>query len=164
MSKVKLNPGLIGIVLLTSLFAGWETLLIVTALILIFCEVDDKIKSLIVKVVAFFAGLALVTMAWNLIVNGINVIFTGIDDFINIINSYLGYGNQVNVASFNSYLVNPIKYVLDIADKVMQFLFTFVKFAFIVAVLNNKPAKENFVMKKVNQFVDKAVSYVNSLG
>ena len=31
MSKVKLNPGLIGIVLLTSLFAGWETLLIVTA-------------------------------------------------------------------------------------------------------------------------------------
>ena len=38
MNKFKISSGLAAVVLLVSLFAGWSTLLLVTVLMLLFCE------------------------------------------------------------------------------------------------------------------------------
>ena len=50
MSKLKIKSGLIGILLLAGLFAGWEALLIITVLILLFCEINENIKKVIISV------------------------------------------------------------------------------------------------------------------
>ena len=48
MNKLKINNGLAAIILLASLFAGWQTLLLAVILMLIFCEVNDKVRNLMV--------------------------------------------------------------------------------------------------------------------
>lgn len=163
MNKLKINPGLAGIILLACLFSGWQTLLLVVILMLLFCEVDDKIKSVIIKVVTFFAAYTIVTMAWDLIMTGIDVVFKTIDTILNTINSFLDYTDQIDFSALKNYFLTPLSNLVGIADNVVSFLFLVVKFAFIVATIQNKPTKENIVSKKINEFVTKIVNYINGL-
>ena len=66
MNKLKINNGLAAIILLASLFAGWQTLLLAVILMLIFCEVNDKVRNLMVNVIAFLVGLTLISFACQL--------------------------------------------------------------------------------------------------
>ena len=60
MNKLKINNSLAAIILVAALFAGWQTMLLVVLLMLIFCELDDKIKNLATTVIAFLVGLTLI--------------------------------------------------------------------------------------------------------
>ena len=74
MGKVKINNNLAALMLVASIFAGWGTLMIVTILMIIFCDLNDKIKPLIIKVVSFMAGITLILLGWDLVSNGIDLI------------------------------------------------------------------------------------------
>lgn len=163
MSKVKINPGLAAVMLVASLFAGWGTLLMVTVLMLIFCDMEDKVKSVIVRVVSFYIGLTLLSMAWGLIYDGIDLVIDAIAKLVDTINSYLTYPNIIDITKLKAYLFTPVSNIADIANSVIGYLIVFAKFAFIVSIVAGKAAKETFVTKKINEYVAKVVNYINSV-
>lgn len=60
------------------------------------------------------------------------------------------------------YLLTPIAKIVSLADGIISYLLVFIKFSFILAVLGNKGLKDIFIVNKLNIFVDKVVSFVNS--
>ena len=108
MTKLKINYGLASLMVIASMFAGWQTLLLVVILLLLFCDIDEQLKNVITKVVTFFIGYTLITMIWSLIVQGSDVLLNSIDNILKTINSYLSYGNQIDVSKIHSYFINPV--------------------------------------------------------
>ena len=162
MSKLKINNGLAAVILLASLFAGWQTLLLVVILMLIFGELDDKVKNLMVGVLTFFAGITLVSVAWTLISAGINLVFKAIESVIAILNSYLSLDHQISLLGFQAKFVSPIKTILSFMDSGIDYLILFTKFAFIISTLTGRTMKENPFNKKVSEFVQKVLNFNNS--
>ena len=160
MSKLKINSGLASVILLACLFSGWATFLTVVILMLIFCEISDSVKQVLIRVITFYFGITLLSMAWGLLVDGVNLVIDSFNDFIGIINSYLT--DPISVYKLEAYLLTPIAKVVSLADGIISYLFVFIKFSFILAVLGNKKLKDNFIVIKLNIFVDKVVSFVNS--
>lgn len=163
MGKVKVNSGLASIIVLASLFSGWQTLLIVVALLLLFCDIDDKVKGTIVKVVSFYAAIALVSLGWGLITDLVDLVIDSLNKLIGVVNGYLDYSNRIDISKLTLYVLNPINSLVDIADGIISYLLVFAKFAFIIATLGNKQVKENPVVKKINEFVAKVVTYINNM-
>lgn len=127
---------------------------------LIFCEISDSVKQVLIRVITFYFGITLLSMAWGLLVDGVNLVIDSFNDFIGIINSYLT--DPISVYKLEAYLLTPIAKVVSLADGIISYLFVFIKFSFILAVLGNKKLKDNFIVIKLNIFVDKVVSFVNS--
>ena len=163
MSKVKVNTGLAGIILLTCLFSGWETLLLVVILMLLFCKVDDKLKNLIIKIIAFYTAFTIVTTAWSLIVEGIQVVISSFDNIVETINSFLSINNRIDFSKLDSYVLSPISRVVGIADNILEYLFLLIKFTFIISTIQNKNLKDNAITRKINEFITKVVNYINSI-
>ena len=162
MGKVKINNNLATLMLVASIFAGWGTLMIVTILMIIFCDLNDKIKPLIIKVVSFMAGITLILLGWDLVSNGIDLIFKLFNNIISIINSYLSYSNKIDLVEFEGKFVVPVTTVVASIGSIIKYLVTFSKFGFIIAVISGKAMKENAWTKKVNQYVSKFTNFANS--
>lgn len=162
MTRVKVNLGLAAVMVVASMFAGWQTLLIVSVLLLLFCDLDEKVKTIMVRVITFTAGLALFTMFWNLIVDGLGVATKSLNGVFDFINSFLSVENKIDTSNIQTHLVNPINIAVGIADNIVSFLITLVKFGFIVMVLTGKQAKKNFISEKIDGYVKKFVNYVNN--
>ena len=145
--------------MLASLFAGWDTLLLVTILILFFCEMNNNLKNVMIRIITFYFGLTLFNVVWGLIVDGINLIPSLINQLISLINNYLS--EPINPYKLELYLFKPILEVVSIANTIVDYLLTFIKFSFIVSVLANKPIKENFIVNKINNFVRKCINFIN---
>lgn len=160
MSKVKLNSGLGAIILLASIFSGWSTLLIVSVLMLLFCEIDEKVKSIMTRVISFFVVITLISMGWSIITGAFDLLVSTIENFVTIINSY-SY-NPATLFKFTRYFVTPINTLLDMVGNVISFGITISKFLFIIFVLVDKKAKDNFITKKVNMLISKVVNFVNA--
>lgn len=161
MSKVKINSGLASVLVLASLFAGWQTLLLVVLFILLFCELNDTIKGMIVKVISFYAALALFTVLWGLIKDAFPLVVDSFDKFIQIIEGYIE--ESIDLSKLHAYLFDPINSLISIADSIVQYLVVLVKFIFIISVLANKVMKENFFVKFINKYVDKIVDFINGI-
>lgn len=162
MGKVKINSNLAALMLVASIFAGWGTLMIVTILMIIFCDLNDKIKPLIIKVVSFMAGISLILLGWDLVSNGIDLIFKLFNNIISIINSYLSYSSKIDLVEFESKFVFPVTTVVASIGSIIKYLVTFSKFGFIVAVISGKAMKENAWTKKVNQYISKFTNFASS--
>ena len=162
MGKVKINNNLAALMLVASIFAGWGTLMIVTILMIIFCDLNDKIKPLIIKVVSFMAGTTLILLGWDLVSNGIDLIFKLFNNIISIINSYLSYSNKIDLVEFQGKFVVPVTTVVASIGSIIKYLVTFSKFGFIIAIISGKAMKENAWTKKVNQYVSKFTNFANS--
>ncbi len=161
MTKTKIKPGLAALIVVASMFAGWQTLLIVCALLLLFCELDEKVKNIMVSVITFTAGVALFTLAWNLIVDGVGVLTSSLTGVFDVINSYLDAGSRIDISDLQRYLLNPVNKVVDILDGIVGFLITFAKFGFVLAIIVGKPIKRNPVYDKISGFVNNFINYVN---
>ena len=74
MNKYKINPGLASVILVAAFLAGGATLLTITALIFLFCEIDDRVEKTATRVITFFIGITIVTLGWNLLVQGIGIV------------------------------------------------------------------------------------------
>ena len=162
MNKLKINNGLAAIILLASLFAGWQTLLLAVILMLIFCEVKDKERNLMVNVIAFLVGLTLISFAWSIISDGVSLVFKGIESIVNVINSYLSYGNQINIATLQTKFMSPVTTIISFLDSGVDYLLMLTKFLFVVSTLTGHAMKENPFNKKVSEYASKAVNYVSS--
>lgn len=162
MGKVKINNNLAALMLVASIFAGWGTLMIVTILMIIFCDLNDKIKPLIIKVVSFMSGITLILLGWDLVSNGIDLIFKLFNNIISIINSYLSYSNKIDLVEFEGKFVVPVTTVVASIGSIIKYLVTFSKFGFIIAIISGKAMKENAWTKKVNQYVSKFTNFANS--
>ena len=159
MNKLKVNTGIVLLVLLACMFAGWEAMAITTVLLFLFCEVEGKAKDVAVKILTFYIGVTLVSMGWNLIYSGIDVITDGIKSLVNIINTYLDPMEYIHVEK----IITPIQSISDIADSIVSFLITLAKFFFIVATLTNQKAKENPISSYINKYVSQAVNFINNI-
>ena len=152
MNKLKINNGLAAIILLASLFAGWQTLLLAVILMLIFCEVNDKVRNLMVNVIAFLVGLTLISFAWSIISDGVSLVFKGIESIVNVINSYLSYGNQINIATLQTKFMSPVTTIISFLDSGVDYLLMLTKFLFVVSTLTGYAMKENPFSKKVSEY------------
>lgn len=162
MGKVKINNNVAALMIVVSIFAGFETLLIVTALMAIFCDMNDKIKPLIIKVISFMAGLALISLGWKLISNGVDLVFDLFENIIKIINSYLSYSSKINITDFETKFVSPVKIIVSSIGTIISYLILVFKFGFIISVVSGKAMKETAWTKKVNKFISKFVNFSNS--
>lgn len=161
-NKIKINSGLASIILLACVFSGWETLLIVTVLILLFCETDKNIKDIATKVISFYAALFLITWGWDLINQGITLIINSLVTVIKVFNTYFGSKILININAIQKYFSNPVTKILGIANDTVKYLLFFAKFSFVIAVLANKELKENIIVKKINDYVTKIVNFINT--
>ena len=161
MTKFKINTVIAATALLAGILAGWDTFLIITVLILLFCEMNDNLKNVMIRIITFFLALTFFTLVWNLIVDGISLIPNLIEQLVSLINNYLT--EQINIYKLEAYLFKPILEITSIANTVVSYLLMFVKFSFVIAILRNKPMKENFIIKKINDFVRKIIGFLNGI-
>lgn len=161
MTKTKIKTGFAALILVACMFAGWQTTLLVSVLLLIFCELDENAKNIMVGILAFTAGLALFTLCWSLIVDGIDVVTKSLTGVFDVINGFLDSSDKIDITDLQRYIINPINQITDIADNIVSFLITFAKFGFIIAILTGKAAKKNFISEKINKYVDNFTNYFN---
>ena len=159
MSKVKLNPGLGAVILLACLFSGWQTLLIVSVLMLLFCEMDEKVRSMMTRVISFFVVITLISMGWAVITDVFDLLFSTIEKFVSILNCYSD--NPATLIKFNRYFVTPIETLLSLVGGIVSFGVTVSKFLFIIYVLVDKKANDNFISKKINMLISKVVNFIH---
>lgn len=156
MSKLKIKSGLIGVLLLAGLLAGWETMLIVAVLILLFCEINENIKKIMISVISFFIGITLVSLLWQIISEGIGVVIYVFNKFIEFLNYYLT--NPINISKLTNYVFSPIQNVVSTFDEVIKYLLIIAKFCFVIGTL----AKKTINIPIISKYVDKALNYVNA--
>lgn len=156
-NKIKLNTGLASIILVASLFAGWQTLLLVTVLMFLLCDVEDRVKQVATSVITFYVGYYIVLVGWDIICAVFNAILGAITGLMQTINTYLDYSDVIKYEK----VVAPINYIWGIVKNVVSILFDLVKLGFVVGVLTGRPASQNPLSAKINDFVNKAINYVN---
>lgn len=164
MNKLKINNSLAAIILVAALFAGWQTMLLVVLLMLIFCELDDKIKNLATTVIAFLVGLTLISILWTLIYDGVNLLLDSVDTIVKVLNAYLSSGNKIDIAGLQEKLIDPVKQLLGVGDSFVDFLITFTKFGFVISIFTGATMKNNAFTRKVNEYINKALGFINNYG
>ena len=157
MNKVKIHPGLASIALLASLFAGWETLLIVTVLLFAFCEIDERTKGIATSVLAFYVGYTIITWGWDLIESVLYMLPSLLTKFVDIINNFLSPLDYISLVK----ITGPITTLLGLASDVVSLVFTIVKLTFVINVLSGKDPKKFFLSGMFSKFIDKALNFIN---
>lgn len=160
MNKVKIKTGLASIIVVACLFGGWQTMLLIPLLILIFCEIDDKVKDIMVKVIAFSIGVAIVRLGWNVIYSSGNLLTSALTEIISSTATNL---KLFSIYKVNSFVVSPISKVLSYADRIVGILLSVTELFYVLSILTNKPAKSNPISKFVNKQVTKVINYMNGL-
>lgn len=159
MNKYKINPGLASVMLVAAFLAGGATLLTITALIFLFCEVNDRVEKTATRVITFFVGITIVSLGWNLIVEGIGIVTGIVAKLFTSINGFLEYDEIINYEK----LLRPIESVVAICDELVTFLISLARFGFVVALITNKPSKPNFITRKIDEFVEKTLNFLNGV-
>ena len=156
MKKLKVNENILALLMFASIFAGWQYLVIVTAFIWAFCEAGKSLQNLTVKIISVFGALAIIDLGWDLIVQGVDMSFGGLNRFFQMLVSW-GVSPDLVVTS-NSYVFTPIQLLVQIVGSVVAFLLLLAKLKFIVEILANKDAKTiwpfNGFAKKIEEFAN----------
>lgn len=157
MNKVKINPGLASIALVASIFAGWQTMLIVTILLFSFCEVDERTKGIATNVIAFYVGYTIITWGWDLITSVLYMFPDLLTKFVGIINNFLNPLDYIEISK----VITPITTLFDVIGSIVSIGFTVVKLTFILNVLSGKDPKKFFLSGIFSKFIDKAINFIN---
>ena len=156
MKKLKVNENILALLMFASIFAGWQYLVIVTAFIWAFCEAGKSLQNLTVKIISVFGALAIIDLGWDLIVQGVDMSFGGLNRFFQMLVSW-GVSPDLVVTS-NTYVFTPIQLLVQIVGSVVAFLLLLAKLKFIVEILANKDAKTiwpfNGFAKKIEEFAN----------
>ena len=151
MAKVNISSGLASILLVASIFAGWPTLLLVTVLLFVFCELDPKVKALATKVITFYVVFTLITLGWDLLYEVVTVLLNTFSRFANMI--------ELDIYEFMNFMNGLLATVSDIVG----LLFLVVKFVFIVTILAGKEIKDNPITNILSGDVTKVLEFINSM-
>ncbi len=159
MNRVKINYGLASLALVASLFGGWEAMLIVCILLLLFCEIDEKTKSVMTRVITFAIALSLVSLGWSIIYKGIDVVKDGISAIVDIKNTYAEPLDYISASKFTT----PLREILSVADSIVSLLIILAKFFFVISLLTNREEKKSPLSKHIGKFVSQAINFVNNI-
>lgn len=155
-NKLKINTGLASIILVASLFAGWQTMLLVTILMFLFCEVDERVKQVATSVITFYVGYTIVSTGWTIIMNVADLVVSTINNFVAyIVKTFELYDFDISI------LMTPIGIIIKVLDNGVSILLSIVKLGFVIGVLTGKPSSSNPLSSKINEYVNKAINYVN---
>ncbi|HAB67068.1 MAG TPA: hypothetical protein DCE23_06850 [Firmicutes bacterium] len=155
-NKLKINTGLASIILVASLFAGWQTMLIVTILMFLFCEVDERVKQVATSVITFYVGYTIVSTGWTIIMNVADLIVSTINNFVAyIVKTFELYDFDISI------LMTPLGIIIKLLDNGVSILLSIVKLGFVIGILTGKPSSSNPLSSKINEYVNKAINYVN---
>lgn len=157
MTKVKMNSGLACAMLVASIFAGWEALLLVTLLMFIFVEIDEKIQNVAIRVITFYVGYTIVSMGWNLIYSCVDVVVDAIKNVVTIINTYVDPVDYVDASK----IIVPVTSILSVIDSCVSVLLLLARLGFVVSVFTFKPSKTTPLSTKINEYVNKVLNYIN---
>ena len=162
MKKFNVNANLLALLMLITLFAGWEYMIIVTAFIWVFCESSKNLKDLTIRTIAVYAGCSLFNILCSLLTGVYDVVIKGLNTLLEFI-ATLGAESldfSLKFAEFvtklNSYFLNPVDDIVGILGSLIALLILFIKFKYIVSTLSNKPLKGflGFVQKYIDAVVD----------
>ena len=156
MSKIRMNTGLASIILVASIFAGWQGMLLAIILLFAFCDVEDTVKNVAISVITFYVGYTIVSVGWDIIVAVVNAIISAVSGFAELFNTYVDPIDYISVTK----IVAPVSYLMDIADDVVSIMLTLAQITFVIAILSGKPAKKNALTDKIQEYVNKAINYV----
>lgn len=158
MKKLKVNTNLLALVMVVSLFIGWQCTILVAAFIWCFCEVGENLKTLIVRTVAILAGCLLFSTLWNIVTSVYSLGVDTLEGFFKIIGSY---ATDVTMPEeIYSYLLTPLGVVMSILTALVNFVILLVKFKFVMSVITNRPMTG--VFSKVQEYVNYCVNFANS--
>lgn len=151
MKKFKINANILALLMLVSIFAGWQYMILVMGFIWVFCDVTDQLKSLTVKVIAVYAGCLLFGMVWDIIANVWNLFGEGLLTILRFIGDYADVSSAIDAV--NGYFLTPFGRIFTYAGLLVDFVIMVTKFVFIVSVVRNRPSKAfGFIQKYVNYF------------
>ena len=159
MKKFNVNANLLALLMLISLFAGWEYMIIVTAFIWVFCESSKNLKDLTIRAIAIYAGCYLFSWFWDIIYSGYSLAVSGVNGLFEIL-----AGMEVDVVEavtgINKWVLNPVAVVAKVLDSGVSFLILLAKFKFIVSVITNRPLTGIF--GKIQEYINYFVNFANS--
>lgn len=159
MNKIKLSPGLASVILITAFFAGGGNLLLITLLMFIFCEIDSNIKNNATRIITFSLALTIVSIGWGLLYSGADLLVDCFGKIETTINTFRNVGEYIKLTKF----IVPIREALDVVDSLISILLTLAKFGFVISMLTNKPGNNNFISRKVNEYINIILNYINSI-
>ena len=87
-----------------------------------------------------------------------------VDTIVKVLNAYLSSGNKIDIAGLQEKLIDPVKQILEIGDSGVDFLITFTKFGFIISIFTGAAMKNNAFTRKVNEYINKALGFINNYG
>lgn len=162
MKKFNVNANLLALLMLISLFAGWEYMIIVTAFIWVFCEASKNLKDLTIRAIAVYAGCYLFNVLWILITDVYDIAIDGLNTLLSIIGNFGAESAEFSLkfleftTKLNSYFLTPLDSVVGIVGSLVTLLILFIKFKFIVSTLSNKPITGifGFVQKYINSVLN----------
>ncbi len=154
-NKIKLNTGLASIILVASIFAGWQSILLITLLMFVFCEVDDRVKQVATSVITFFVGYTIVSVGWDILISIIELVVNTFTSFV----SYLitNFEAEIEISA----VIGAINILISVLNKGVPIILSLAKVGFVIGVLCGRPAKNNLFSAKINEYVSKAINFVN---
>ena len=157
MGKVKINPGLAAVILVVAFLGGTATLATVAILLFLFCEVDEKVQKVAVRLLTFIIALTLISLIWNTIYDGSHYALNSLSD---LITTYTKSDTDITIHK----VFKPFELGLSIANEVVSILIIVAKIAFVFAVLAGKERNgQSFISKKIDDFVNKALGFINNV-
>ena len=157
MKKIKVNENILALLMFASIFAGWPYLIVVTAFIWAFCEVGKSLQKLTVKIISVFGALAIIDLGWDLIVQGVDMTFGGLNRFFSMLVSW-GVSPEL-VTNATRYAFTPIDLLVQIFGSILTFLLLLAKIKFIVEIIANKNATTIWPFKG---FAEKIEDFANN--
>lgn len=158
MSRIKINSGLASLVLLASVFSGWQTMLLTIILLFAFFDVDETVKKVLVSVITFYVGYQIVAIGWDIIVSVVNAILNGLTGLVGVFNNYVDAIDQISIVK----LTSPVAYVIETLDDIVSIMLVLAKVGFVISTITGKAGKTNMVTSKIQEYVNKALNYVNN--
>jgi len=159
MKKVKVSANILSLLILISLFIGWEYILILTAFIWCFCDTSQNIKNLTIRAIAVYAACYLFTMAWSLVSDGYGLGVEAVEGLFQILASW-GVDVLEATANITKYVLSPLGVVVSLLGNVVSFLVLFAKFKFVYSIVTNKPMTGIF--GKIQQYINYFVNFATS--
>ena len=158
MGKLKVNRGVLALLVIVSMFVGWQTSLLIALFVLIFTDLDEFSKNLLVDVMAFLGGISLIQLFVSLLTGGFQLIHTLVTNFIGFINSFSS--DFIIATGIERYFFNPITLILSSVDSIVSFVIIVLKLVFVLALLKNKSFDDNGILKMLKSVAKKFIDYV----
>lgn len=155
MKKLKVNENILALILLISFFLGSLPLVITLIFIWAFCDINDTLKDLSIKVGVVLAAISILELGWQLIEATKDLFFGSLQVLFQQLVAW-GVDSDLTINT-NMYLFNPIDNIFRIASYFITFVIILVKLRFVLAVVKNEEMKGalwplQLLINKVNAF------------